>query len=217
MEKNFWIKAIKMLTWKTQKRIYSDIENAYHGKWKIGSIYYDGFTSMSGGKNWAANFFLPGVKIKTNHFRTAKEAKEAVLYAFKFWVKRSGFVLPIKRRKRTIGIIGTRRRDSERDFQIVRNEFIKHYHPGDRICSGLCPLGGDRFAVILAEEFGTPTLWFAADWDTHGKIAGFIRNTNIARESKIIIACVADDRKGGTEDTIKKFIGMGKKRGLYIV
>lgn len=52
---------------------------------------------------------------------------------------------------------------------------------------------------------------FRADWKNYGKSAGFIRNGNIADKSDILIAIVAKDRKGGTEDTIRKAKKIGKK------
>jgi hypothetical protein len=125
---------------------------------------------------------------------------------------------------KTIGIIGTRKRDSLIDYREVRFAFNKVYQEGDRICSGLCPKGGDRFAVIIADELRLPDkerLWFPPKWDDlkvpnarikynkwgkpYNAKAGFDRDTDIARESDILIACVAKDRKGGTEDTIKKW------------
>lgn len=117
---------------------------------------------------------------------------------------------------KTIGIIGTRRRDSKKDFTLVRNAFTKNYVSGDTICSGLCPQGGDRFAVLLAKEFSTKTLWFPANWKLYGKGAGFIRNSDIAANSDLLIACIAEDRKGGTEDTIKKFKGLGKDNLILV-
>ena len=50
---------------------------------------------------------------------------------------------------KVIGIIGTRRRDTDEDYEIVKEAFLKIYKPGDIICSGLCKRGGDRFATIL--------------------------------------------------------------------
>lgn len=123
---------------------------------------------------------------------------------------------------KTIGIIGTRSRDTHVDFLLVEVVFLGIYEPGDRICSGLCREGGDRFAVMLAEKYQTPKLWFPPKWDDldvpnvrikytkYGKPynanAGFARNTDIARESEELIACVAINRKGGTEDTITKWM-----------
>lgn len=118
---------------------------------------------------------------------------------------------------KTIGIIGTRHRDSDADLLLVKAAFLKAYQPGDRICSGLCPRGGDRFAVLLAKKYNTPTLWFPADWKQYGRGAGFVRNTDIARESDILIACVAADRTGGTEDTIVKWKQFHPSRSIISV
>jgi hypothetical protein len=118
---------------------------------------------------------------------------------------------------KTIGIVGTRRKDKEEDFQRVKEEFLKHYEVGDAICSGLCPSGADRFAVILSKIYNTPVKWFPAKWDLYGKAAGFKRNTNIAEISDIIIAMVSDDRTGGTEDTVKKFIKFHGEENLFII
>ena len=136
---------------------------------------------------------------------------------------------------KVIGIIGTRRRDGINDYIAVLNQFIKIYEPGDAICSGLCPQGGDRFAVIIADILKLPDdkrIWFPADWNNlkapgarikrnkygpYNANAGFIRNTDIARSSDILIACVAQDRKGGTEDTISKFAAFHGIDNLLIV
>ena len=110
-----------------------------------------------------------------------------------------------------IGIIGTRRKDSERDYQKVKANFERvmedHGLTVDDviICSGGCPKGGDRFAEKIAKEYGMAILIHYPRWNTHHRIAGFLRNTEIANDSDVLIACVADDRKGGAEDTIKKF------------
>lgn len=122
-----------------------------------------------------------------------------------------------KKKNKVIGIIGTRRRDSEKDFKLVETAFLNAYDKGDKICSGLCPKGGDRFAVVLAKKYNVETIWHPAQWDKHGKAAGFIRNGLIARDSDVLIACVASDRKGGTEDTIKKFKKLGKEFNLLLV
>ena len=104
-----------------------------------------------------------------------------------------------------IGIIGTRSRDSYKDFIAVLEKFKEIYKKGDWICSGGCPKGGDRFAEKIARQYGCPIIIFHANWKI-GKHAGFIRNSDIAKFStKALIACVSKNRKGGTEDTIKKW------------
>jgi len=116
-----------------------------------------------------------------------------------------------------IGIIGSRRRDGGDDYIKVIKQATEIYEDGDRLISGGCPKGGDRFAEIIAKTIGCPILIFHSDWDRHGRGAGFVRNTYIADESDILIACVAEDRKGGTEDTIKKFLKNKSKENLYLV
>ena len=110
---------------------------------------------------------------------------------------------------KTIGIIGSRRRDTDKDLLLCRNVFNSIYEEGDKIVSGACPRGGDAFAEIFAKELDLTEengglILHRAQWDEHGKAAGFVRNTFIARDADIIIAVIASDRKGGTEDTIKK-------------
>jgi len=115
-----------------------------------------------------------------------------------------------------IGIIGTRRRDTNEDLKRVNDAFLKIYEEGDKICSGLCPQGGDRFAVILSKLYNVTPIWYPAEWRKYGKGAGFKRNTYIARDSDVLIACVAPNRKGGTEDTIKKYLAFGKTQLILV-
>ncbi len=117
---------------------------------------------------------------------------------------------------KVIGIIGTRRRDSMADLKKVNDAFLKIYTKGDKICSGLCPKGGDRFAVILSAIYNIPPIWYPANWNKYGKKAGMIRNTDIAKTSDVLIACVSPDRTGGTEDTIKKFENLGKTQLILV-
>jgi hypothetical protein len=120
---------------------------------------------------------------------------------------------------KTIGIIGTRKRNSFiREFRKLEIVFLKYYKKGDRICSGLCKQGGDRFAVILQKKYDTNFIWHEPDYKQYGSPAAqFIRNTYIARDSDILIALVSDDRIGGTEDTIKKFIKLHGKDNLILI
>ena len=108
---------------------------------------------------------------------------------------------------KTIGIIGSRRRNKQTDKAKVFNAFIKLYQNGDRIVSGGCWAGGDKFAEEIAKEHQVPIMIHYANWRVHGKAAGFIRNQDIANDADVMIACVSEDRTGGTEDTLKKFKG----------
>lgn len=112
---------------------------------------------------------------------------------------------------KTIGIVGSRRRDSIADYKLCEKAFLEIYEKGDTIVSGGCPKGGDRFAEMIADLHDIPIKIHKAEWDKFGKAAGFKRNTYIAEDADIIIAVVAADRTGGTEDTLKKADKMGKE------
>jgi len=47
--------------------------------------------------------------------------------------------------------------------------------------------------------------------------AGYIRNEDIAKFSHVLIACVNDDRIGGIEDTINKFLKKTSVDNLHLV
>lgn len=106
---------------------------------------------------------------------------------------------------KVIGIVGTRRRAGPEDFALVTAAFDAIYEPGDQIVSGGCSRGGDAFAAVLASQRGIPMILHKADW-RQGRSAGFQRNGLIARDADVLLACVAPDRTGGTEDTIRKFL-----------
>ncbi len=125
-----------------------------------------------------------------------------------------------------IGIIGTRKRDSQEDYDHTLSAFnsiIKQYiHVGQikgvediKIVSGGCPKGGDRFAELIHTELdlkpeqliihlpekppiGSPKYMYVRSMHD--------RNDLIARDSDVLLA-VTDhgSKKGGTLYTIKKF------------
>jgi len=128
-------------------------------------------------------------------------------------------------------IIGSRRRDTEEDFQRVYDEFKKVFSPGDMIVSGGCKQGGDRFAEIIAsrlgmtEDNGQLIIHRPIKPKTGSPVweytkAFYERNTLVAREcdeSSVVIACCALDRTGGTEDTIRKIRKFGKVADINIL
>ena len=113
---------------------------------------------------------------------------------------------------KTIGIVGSRRRDSDADYEACLTAFEVEYHLGDRIVSGGCPRGGDRFAEAIAKSRGLTITIHYPDWNgPAGKGAGFVRNSRIAEDCDVLIAVVAADRKGGTEDTVRKATKLAKR------
>ena len=75
-----------------------------------------------------------------------------------------------------------------------------------------------EIAEQLAEELGIrdEMVIFPANWKKYGRGAGFIRNGHIAEAADHLIACVAEDRTGGTEDTIKKFMKIYSDKNLHL-
>ena len=132
--------------------------------------------------------------------------------------------------KTYIGIVGSRRRDKPEDFLKVKNAFwgyidarVPVIHLDDVvIVSGGCKKGGDKFAEEIYKFYhpvskidfiehlpqlpdyyeqlsGREKTWVYAK-------AAYARNKLIARDSThVLIACVSEDRTGGTENTIEWF------------
>lgn len=107
---------------------------------------------------------------------------------------------------KTIGVIGSRRRVSLADYQATKAALLNIYREGDRLVSGGCPSGGDLWCEQFARLLGATITIHHANWRKYGKRAGFQRNGKIAADADVLIACVAADRTGGTEDTIEKFL-----------
>lgn len=110
-----------------------------------------------------------------------------------------------------IGIVGSRRRNSIEDAWKCRAALNSIIGPEDTLVSGGCEEGGDLFAEVLAKQKGLTITIHYPRWTEYGKAAGFVRNTKIANQCDILIALVAEDRKGGTEDTVKKCLAQGKQ------
>lgn len=108
-----------------------------------------------------------------------------------------------------IGVVGSRRRNSNEDFSACENLVLKLFKEGDTLVSGGCPVGGDYFAEIIAKKYGMSITIHYPNWNL-GKHAGLLRNTKIAEDCDILIALVADDRTGGAEDTIRKARALNK-------
>lgn len=70
--------------------------------------------------------------------------------------------------------------------------------------------GADKLAEQYADEKGIPTKIFLPDWNKHGKIAGFLRNTDIIENADIVVA-FWDNQSKGTKDSIDKANKLNKK------
>jgi len=117
-----------------------------------------------------------------------------------------------QRRVKYIGIVGSRKRDSDYDFLCCVDHFLEIFEEGDIIVSGGCPLGGDNFAEIIAEAYDVEIEIFHPDWEKHGKKAGFLRNLDIAKKSDVLIAILTEDKSQskGTMHTVNTMCKLNK-------
>jgi len=110
-----------------------------------------------------------------------------------------------------LGVVGSRRRNSDADKSLIREKIKSFLCSGSVVLvSGGCKKGADRFAEELAVELGLEIIVFLPDltnckqrWQFTKEY--FKRDKLIAEKSDVLIACVAPDRKGGTEKTIEEF------------
>ncbi len=84
--------------------------------------------------------------------------------------------------------------------------------PNPVIVHGKCPRGADRLADEEAGKAGLLTESHPADWDTHGKRAGFIRNEEMAELGADLCVAFWDGRSAGTQDMMDR----AKKHGIPV-
>jgi hypothetical protein len=76
------------------------------------------------------------------------------------------------------------------------------------IVSGMAR-GADRLGALFAEEYSVPLHKFPADWEAHGKRAGFIRNDQMSKFADGLVA-FHDKKSRGTDHMIKSMEKLGK-------
>lgn len=74
--------------------------------------------------------------------------------------------------------------------------------------------GVDQLGERIGREFNIPVKVFPADWDTHGKRAGPIRNAQMADYAEALIA-VWDGQSRGTANMIQQATKKGLKVYVY--
>lgn len=117
-----------------------------------------------------------------------------------------------------VGIVGSRKRISPEDYEKVNAAFRKVAKDNtvSYIISGGQRHGADDWAEAISMEDEYDIIIYRAKWSLYGKPAGPIRNSQIAYESDILIACPHPEGKG-TQDTIKKFKALHPNGELIIV
>ena len=62
--------------------------------------------------------------------------------------------------------------------------------------------GADAHGEAWAKGAGIPVERYPADWDRHGKVAGFMRNAEMVTRAEAVVA-VWDGSSHGTADTVR--------------
>ncbi len=111
-----------------------------------------------------------------------------------------------------IAIVGSRTWvEDGRIAQIV--SLIQRKHPDALIISGGAR-GVDTIAIRVAKRLGLSTKVYPADWDKHGKRAGFLRNQTLVSEADVVIA-FWDGESRGTAHSIELAENAGKPCYIY--
>ena len=74
--------------------------------------------------------------------------------------------------------------------------------------------GADTLAERYAGNYDWPFEVYWADWSTHGRGAGPVRNSSMVRDASILIA-FWDGESRGTKDVITKAINSGLETHVY--
>lgn len=122
-----------------------------------------------------------------------------------------------------VGVVGSRRRNSLHDRKLVFRLICWLYGrerggSGFSVVSGGCPQGADAFAKECALKLFTPPLSYIefpidkkgieTKWEFTQR--AYERNRMIAEKASELYCLVSLDRTGGTENTIKHSLQMGK-------
>lgn len=94
------------------------------------------------------------------------------------------------------------------DVRAIERVLSQHIAVKDTVITGGCR-GPDRIAHEYARRYFAGTEVFDADWDTHGKAAGPIRNGKMMDEADVLVA-FWDGASLGTRNAIDQ----ARKRGV---
>lgn len=97
------------------------------------------------------------------------------------------------------------------EYEFVKVAMDKVSWEVTEVVSGMAR-GVDKYGLRWAHENGIPVAKFPADWDRHGKGAGYIRNKEMAKYADALVA-VWDGKSRGTKNMIKQ----AKEHGLKVL
>lgn len=88
--------------------------------------------------------------------------------------------------------------DKEQAMSVLRDNITQD----DTVIHGDCPNSPDIWATDLAIELGATIKAYPADWDTHGRAAGPIRNEQMVKDCEFAVV-FWDGKSKGTRNVMK--------------
>ena len=95
------------------------------------------------------------------------------------------------------------------DYGFVEDAINKSGFDITEVVCGMAS-GVDSLGERYAKEHDIPVAYYPADWDVHGRRAGYIRNIEMAKNADALIAIIKDDSPG-TMHMIKEAMRRGIK------
>ena len=83
------------------------------------------------------------------------------------------------------------------------------------IVHGACPTGADYLASIICAQEGIPQERHPADWETHGKSAGFLRNSEMVSLGADLCLAFIHNGSAGASMTAKLASEAGIPTRIY--
>ncbi len=115
-------------------------------------------------------------------------------------------------------VAGSRNYSDYRFFSETMAAHVEKFFKDKRICfiSGKARTGADDMIIRWCVEKGYPISAFPADWDLHGKAAGFVRNAEMAKDATDLITFY-DGVSKGTRHMVDIAIKCGIKPVTIII
>ena len=96
------------------------------------------------------------------------------------------------------------------DTATIRDALAQQWGDGAAVLvSGACPRGADRLAEACWTRWGGQVERHPADWDRHGRAAGFQRNADmVAAGADVCLAFIRDGSRGATATNSSRRAGV---------
>lgn len=100
------------------------------------------------------------------------------------------------------------------DWECVQCALIDLEDLGEpiEVIHGACPTGADYYTDIVADALGFHVRRFPADWETHGRRAGILRNLAMLDTEPDRVLAFQRNGSRGTQHTITE----ARKRGIPV-